>query len=256
MEIVMQWLLRLYWRIQNWCFVRTTVKLPLKVIKGDYPINTRYIQEESRLSKVIVVEAQPANRMVFVLHGEPICLYFPYTYFVIRYTESVSPYHGKRYIASSMYIGFSVNRLESANGMVGKLPLSNYSSNFSFCLGDAGAKLGAYKTVRELVEAHMNVFWQTAFEMSKQGCEDWISATKASVGGPCVKRFIARREQTFIYKLMGADANKHVSKNEQFFDYQSEPAEPEPEPEPEPKERPSGDRPNRRKRRKGAYRKA
>lgn len=247
----MQWLLRLYWRIQNWWFVKTTVKLPLKVIKGDYPINTRYIQEESRLSKVIVVEAQPANRMVLVRDGEPICLYFPYTYFVIRYMESVNSF-GKKYIASSMYIGFSTNRLESANGMVGKLPLSNYSSNFSFCLGDAGARLGAFKTVRELVEAHMNVFWQTAFEMSKKGCEDWISATKASVGNPCVKRYIARREQTFMYKLMGADANKHVSKNEQFFDYQPEPAEPEPEPA----ECPSGDRPNRRKRRKGAYRKA
>jgi hypothetical protein len=214
-------------------------------LKGDYPNNTRHLHDPGKgRTQTVVVEVQPGKRMVLA-GDEPICLYFPYTYFLVRYMESISP-NGKTYVTTApACIGFSADRLDSTNGIIGRLPLSNYAEGYSFCLGSGSPSIGPYKSVRELVEAHMNAFWKSSFQMHSHDCEEWIMATKASVGAPCVKRFIDRRERTVIHELMG------VSKNEQFFDFQSEPAKPKPA-EPE---RPSGDRTHRRKKRKGSRRK-
>lgn len=182
--MIKTWLIRLYWMIQNWRLARKTVKLQLKVLNGDYPKNTRLIDDQR--IKTIIVESQPGKRMV-LCEDEPVCLYFPYVYFMIKYMESISPC-GKTYVACNMSIGFSANPLDSSDGVIGHLPLSNYAGNYNFCLGDSNPTSDQYVSVRELVEAYINAFWKTSFGMCEEDWAEWATATKFSGGLPYVKK--------------------------------------------------------------------
>ena len=114
-----------YWSIKNWWMKRTNFnQLELKVVKGQYPANMRYLDEKN---KVMIVEAMAGKRMVLV-DGKPVCLYFPYTYFIIPYITSQSNPHEINYLARTFWVGFSSERLYNTTGKVGRIPLSNYNS--------------------------------------------------------------------------------------------------------------------------------
>lgn len=224
-----------YWRILT-CRVK---KLPLKIVKGDFPQNVKYMQKNADGSKIIIVESLPGKRMI--INGDhPVCLYFPYTYFVIVYRDSISP-RGKSFVLQNFFIGFSSYKLVSTDGLLGRLPLSNYSSSYTFCLGDATPSFGPYKTVRQLAETYINSFWKSSFQMSFNYLDDW--AVKTKINKVDTKKLIRLTEQISICDLI------RVKKHEQFFEYQAEAEEAE-------AKRPSRNGSNRRKRKKSSRRKA
>jgi hypothetical protein len=228
-----------YWRIRT-CRIK---KLSLKVIKGDFPQNLKYIHT-NRDIKTIVVESLPGKRMILI-QDRPFCLYFPYTYFIMTYRDSISP-KGKCYVLMNFWIGFSPCKIMSTDGFIGRLPLSNYSGSFSFCLGDGSPTFGPYETVRELAETCINSFWKTSFEMSfvSTRIDDWLFRTKNNTIN--ARNLVCFDRSTAIYEVCGVKAH------EQFFEYQAEEAE---------ATKPAATRPsrngsNRRKRKKSSRRKA
>lgn len=240
----MNWWRRLCWRIYRWRFGsvgKTELTLEPKIIKGNYPNNLRYVKDKKHL-KVVIVEAMPGKRMILA-ENKPVCLYFPYVYFIVSYAESISPL-GKSYVVLGMDVGFSENRIESTNAMISRLPLSNYAGLFSFCLGTGLPSHGPYESIKAMVESHINSFWRSSFEMTNLYFDEWADATKRGMGDIVVNKLIEQQKhrQNSIASHIG------VPRNEQFFEYQIEP-------DPDAKLRSSGNRPNRRKRREGASRK-
>jgi hypothetical protein len=221
------------------------VKLPLKVLKGDFPANTRYVGN-NKYHKIVIVEAEPAKRMVFI-NGRTICLYFPYTYFIIQYVESMQSRGKTGYVLTAFHIGFSPNKITHTNGLVYELPLSNYHGAFSFCLGDSRPK-NPYSSVRELANALMNAFWQTEFHNLYAG-NAWIEATKKNTG----LRYTANNFD--IYR--GGEAIGflvHINEKTPFFNYHPETAPTQPVSKPKFKKpkikRPPPDHPSRKKKKR------
>lgn len=231
----MGFLRRLYWKMRIRLLPNDKI-LRSKVLKGDFPKATKFVGSIGNAS-VIVVESDPGKRMVFSEDG-PVCLYFPYVYFVIRYMVSITP-KGKAYVFLHMRIGFSNQQLESNNDMVGRLPLSNEMVPFEYCLG-RNEPIGPYDSVKELSNAYIDSFWKTAFEISTKygNYKNWLEATKDGAGFFFVENKL--HNETRISYLTGIE-------HEPFFDYQILPESEKRKPK-----RSSGNRHNRRKKRKNS----
>lgn len=207
---------RFYWKIKKILHV----KLPIKIIQGDYPSNTVYIGRENKRTKFIVVECNPGKRIIFAndmnYRNSPICLYFPYTYFVIKYTQSISPL-GNFFVYMGMFVGFSNQRIKNTSEVLYSLPFSNQTGFFSYCLGSSEPKYGPYVTVRELYESCANSFWHSRFQQdSTPGSflSKWCTATKLGYGENYIAEIIQNKIP--INQLIGG------TENEQFFEYKSE----------------------------------
>ena len=204
-------------------------KIKQKRIKGSYPLNVRFI-DTSQSSKVIVTEGSPGKRIVFH-YGEgrevkPICLYFPYSYFVIRYYESISP-EGKSYVFKSMSVGFSSFRISDTKGLVYQLPLTNSLGHFEFCLGSACPGKN-FKTVRQLVDSYVTHFWASSFASTYEFFT-WEDATKLGRGDAyCFKKmFFSNVRRTayspILHLINGIQAcDSHLGLgHSKFADYSS-----------------------------------
>ena len=229
-----------YWRAKR----LPQVKLPLRVVRGDYPLNMVYMSNDGkeRKTRTIVVECSPGKRMICVNYGPPLCLHLPYTYFIVRYAESISPL-GKYLVYMGMNIAFSNQRLKDSNEKICSLPFCNQTGPFSYCLGSAEPKIGPYLNVRELFESCANAFWSSAFQQNTSRdtvLGNWAAATKLGRGEEYVRKIIQYNSETPIHHLIG-----DKSENERFFEYKSEP---------KPTKRKSGNRPHRRKRQKSSGR--
>lgn len=243
--------LYLYWRLKRWLKSPTPKTLQIKVLKGKYPVNLRYLDEKK---KMMIVESLPGKRMV-IIADRPVCLYFPYIYFIIEYSESQSEPLSEtdpikvRYTIRSFYVGFSAEQNFNTSEKIGKLPLSNYIGIFGICLGNSWPKPLVHDDLRTLSVNLINAYWKSSFQSASQSCQSWIEATKVGLGEYFVDKMI-----TDLFPI-----NHVVRNDDEFFEYQSD-SEPEPvlrEPtnEPEPsRSSPGRNRPNHRKKRKSSRR--
>lgn len=241
-----QWIYSYWLRFHSWWSNKITVALPLKVVQGDYPATTRYISENDEANRfIVVVETLPGNRMVLFGHagnGRPVCLYFPYVYFVVRYMKAYWGPNETKYVFADLHVGFSPNQLTTMRGRVGSLPLSNYNGMHQFCLGTQHPR-GVYDTVREVAEAAINCFWKTAFQMDRSDVREWAYHTKAGSGEPYMDGLVVGKAA--LAELVGCDRNDHLS------NYHSQP---EPKNERKKPKRKGRDKSSRGKKRKNSSR--
>ena len=145
------------------------VELPFTESEENLSERTRYVDKST-----IVIEIPPCKRVVHTNDGYE-HLSFPFIYFIIKYGKSCpDPYH-TFYVYSSLKLGFSGEQLESSNGLIGKIPISNYHESFKYCLGD-GSPRGMYDTLKQLSDIVVANFWQTSFQMSVD--KQWLRNSK------------------------------------------------------------------------------
>lgn len=119
---------------------------------------------------LMVLEFPPQKRFV-ILNDEPNYLYFPYTYFFIKFGSFKNKYHFHQ-----LSVGFSVNK-SMHSGELFNLQLGNDVGKMQVCLGQINWQ---HNSILKLTNEILNAYWNKSFSYTYnlKYLDKWIRITK------------------------------------------------------------------------------